>query len=162
MTLRVVIRNYRQKYNDIPDYCYRARKHNTDILSYRSKVHYLHMQTPTADETSLYTPRVYQNIKHPMDRTTVESRISRCVLVKVNAANFSLAKPRTWLLAVRVIPSNRRDRLMPNSHTPCREAVWSHTKRVGGGMMPAVMSGFQVVLERKLFLQPQRVVGWQP
>jgi len=89
------------------------------------------MQTPTADETSLYTPRVYQNIKHPMDRTTVESRTSRCVWV--NAANFSLANTADLVFAVRVrmIPSNRRDRLMPNSHTPGKEAVWSRKKRVG-------------------------------
>jgi len=86
------------------------------------------MQTPTSDETTgLDAPRVYQNIKPPMDRTTVESLISRCVLI--NAANFSLVNTADLVLAVRMIPSNRRPADAKLTHDLQRSHVKPHAAR---------------------------------
>ena len=53
-----------------------------------------------------------------MDRMTVESLIPRCVLVNARWQNTA-----DLVFAVRMIPSNRRDRLMPRSHMTYKEAV---------------------------------------
>jgi hypothetical protein len=66
------------------------------------------MQTPTADETSLYAPRgsKISNPDGPDDCriANFEVRLGKC----------SLANTADMVFAVRMIPSNRRDRLMPS------------------------------------------------
>jgi len=103
-----------------------------------------------------------------MDRTTVEWLISRCVLV--NAANFSLENTADLVLAVRMIPSNRRDRLMPNSHMTYKEAMWSPVARGNDASYDVQQETSTqsrcLPSERKLFhnlnRRPESTVGSQP